>query len=182
MLVAEGSSKYNVRRLTLSISCVSIWGGYDRNGRSQMQGGKNWILLKEIKANRVFWDSHWLEIWKRHFCPSMGPNGGSVAMDSAGWVTHLHLLASLKFSLWVHFFASFFLVIISILQHRKVETKGTLCSASIFLWRRCKDLGLFNTAAFFYIFFLSFVFLLYCLRLLSWINILMITFESTHLV
>jgi hypothetical protein len=31
----------------------------------------------------VFWDSHWLEIWPNHFCPSMGPNGGSVAMDSA---------------------------------------------------------------------------------------------------
>jgi hypothetical protein len=28
------------------------------------------------------WDSHWLEIWSNHFCPSMGPNGGSVAMDS----------------------------------------------------------------------------------------------------
>jgi hypothetical protein len=53
------------------------------NGRFQMQGGKNWILPKEINANRFFWDSHWLEIWSNHFCPSMGPNGGSVAMDSA---------------------------------------------------------------------------------------------------
>jgi hypothetical protein len=56
------------------------------NGRFQMQGGKNWILLKEMNANRLFWDSHWLEIWSNHFCPSMGPNGGSVhgsvAMDS----------------------------------------------------------------------------------------------------
>ncbi len=34
------------------------------NVRSQMQGCKNWILPKEIKANRFFWDSHWLEIWK----------------------------------------------------------------------------------------------------------------------
>ncbi len=25
---------------------------YDTNGRSQMQGGKNWILPKEINANR----------------------------------------------------------------------------------------------------------------------------------
>ncbi len=32
-------------------------------GRSQMQGGKNWILPKKIYANRFFWDSHWLEIW-----------------------------------------------------------------------------------------------------------------------
>ncbi len=47
-----------------------------------MQGGKNWILPKEMNANRFFWDSHWLEIWKNHLRPSMGPNGGSVAMDS----------------------------------------------------------------------------------------------------
>jgi hypothetical protein len=52
------------------------------NGRFQMQGGKNWILPKYINANRFFWDSHWLEIWSNHFCPSMGRNGGSVAMDS----------------------------------------------------------------------------------------------------
>ena len=49
-----------------------------------MQGGKNWILPKEMNANRFFWDSHWLEIWSNHFCPSMGPNEGSVAMDSGG--------------------------------------------------------------------------------------------------
>jgi hypothetical protein len=47
-----------------------------------MQGGKNWFLPKEMNANRFFWDSHWLEIWSNHFYPSMGPNGGSVAMDS----------------------------------------------------------------------------------------------------
>jgi hypothetical protein len=52
------------------------------NGRFQMQGGKNWILPKEMNANRFFWDYHWLEIWSNHFCPSIGPNGGSVAMDS----------------------------------------------------------------------------------------------------
>ncbi len=46
------------------------------NVRSQMQGGKNRILPKAINANRF------LEIWKNHFCPSMGPNGGSVDMDS----------------------------------------------------------------------------------------------------
>jgi hypothetical protein len=56
---------------------------YDMNGRSQMQRSKNWILPEEINANRFFWDSHWLEIWKNHLCPSMGPNGGSVAMESA---------------------------------------------------------------------------------------------------
>jgi hypothetical protein len=32
-------------------------------------------------ANRFYWDSHWLEIWSNHFCPSMGPNGGSVAIS-----------------------------------------------------------------------------------------------------
>jgi hypothetical protein len=52
------------------------------NGRFQMQGGKNWIFPKEVNANRFFWDSHWLEILSSHFCPSMGPNGGSVAVDS----------------------------------------------------------------------------------------------------
>jgi hypothetical protein len=54
----------------------------DMNGRFQMQGGKNWFLPKEMNANRFFWESHWLEIWSNHFYPSMGPNGGSVAMDS----------------------------------------------------------------------------------------------------
>jgi hypothetical protein len=54
----------------------------DMNGRFQMQGGKNWILPKEMNANRFFWDSHWLDIWSNHFCPSMGLNGGSVATDS----------------------------------------------------------------------------------------------------
>ncbi len=52
------------------------------NGRFQMQGGKNWFLPKEMNTMN-FWDSHWLEIWSNHFYPSMGPNGGSVAMDSA---------------------------------------------------------------------------------------------------
>ncbi len=28
------------------------------NGRFQMQGGKYWILPKEMNANRLFWDSH----------------------------------------------------------------------------------------------------------------------------
>jgi hypothetical protein len=55
---------------------------YDMNGRFQMQEGKNWILSKERSANRFFWDSHWLEIWSNHLFPSMGLNGGSVAMDS----------------------------------------------------------------------------------------------------
>ncbi len=52
------------------------------NGRFQMQGGKNWILPKEMNANRFFWDSHWLEIWSNHLFPSVGPNGRIVAMVS----------------------------------------------------------------------------------------------------
>jgi hypothetical protein len=59
---------------------------YDMKGGYQMQGGKNWILPKEINANRFCWDSYWLEIWKNHLRPSMGSKGGSKAMDS-GWVT-----------------------------------------------------------------------------------------------
>jgi hypothetical protein len=66
----------NVRNFMNSTEAV------DMNGRFQRQGGKNWILPKYINANRFFWDSHWLEIWSNHFCPSMGPNGGSVATDS----------------------------------------------------------------------------------------------------
>ncbi len=67
--------------------CLSPWPAvsqrrYDMNAIFQMQGGKNWILPKYINANRFFWDSHWLDIWSNHFCPSMGPNGGSVATDS----------------------------------------------------------------------------------------------------
>jgi hypothetical protein len=44
------------------------------NGRSQMPGGKNWILPKDIYANLLFRDSHWLEIWTNHLCLSMEPN------------------------------------------------------------------------------------------------------------
>ncbi len=70
--------------------------GYDMNGRFQMQVGKNWILPKEMNANRFYWDSHWLEIWSYHFCPSMGPNGGSVAMDSGpSWTFRLLRIQSL---------------------------------------------------------------------------------------
>jgi len=51
-------------------------------GGTTWKGGKNWILPKDINANRLFRDSHWLEIWKNHLCPSIGPNGGSVAMTT----------------------------------------------------------------------------------------------------
>ncbi len=67
----------------LETACIgALPEAVEMNGRFQMQGGKNWFLPKEMNANRFFWDSHWLEIWSNHFYPSMGPNGGSVAMDS----------------------------------------------------------------------------------------------------
>jgi hypothetical protein len=62
---------------------------YDMNGKFQMQEGKNWILPKEMNANRFFWESHWLDIWSNHFCPYMGPNGGSVATDSGVLIQYL---------------------------------------------------------------------------------------------
>jgi hypothetical protein len=34
----------------------------DMNRRFQMQGGKNWILPKEMNANRFFMDFQWLKI------------------------------------------------------------------------------------------------------------------------
>ncbi len=61
-----------------------------------MQGGKNWILPKEINANRFFRGPHWLEMWKNHLCPSIRPNGGSVAMDSASvnYIVELYTYSS----------------------------------------------------------------------------------------
>jgi hypothetical protein len=58
---------------------------YDMNRRFLKLGGKNCILPKEINANRFFMDFNGLEIWSKHLCPSMGPNGGSMALDSEGW-------------------------------------------------------------------------------------------------
>jgi hypothetical protein len=54
-----------------------------------MQGGRNSILPKEINTNRFLGDSPRVKIWKNHSCPSMGPKGGSVAMDSDGTPTVL---------------------------------------------------------------------------------------------
>ncbi len=44
---------------------------YDTNLMSQMRVGKNWILPKETNANWFFWDSYWLEIWKKHLHMSL---------------------------------------------------------------------------------------------------------------
>jgi hypothetical protein len=51
------------------------------NSCSQMQGDKNWVLPKEINVT----DSLGLSLagnLEKPLCSSMGPNGGSVAMDS----------------------------------------------------------------------------------------------------
>jgi hypothetical protein len=57
---------------------------YDMNGRSQMQGVKNWILPKEIKCKPVLLKLSLAGNLKKKTIISlcMGPNGGSVAMDS----------------------------------------------------------------------------------------------------
>ncbi len=79
----------NVWARTLGYFYGGLWLGREcysetvvMNSWSQIVGGLNRLLPKEIIANRFFWDSRWLESWSNHFCPSMGPNGGSVAMDS----------------------------------------------------------------------------------------------------
>jgi hypothetical protein len=64
------------------------------NGRFQMQGSKNWILPKEMNANRFFWDSNWLESWSNHCFHSMGPNRGNVAMDSVLVCSCTHILST----------------------------------------------------------------------------------------
>ncbi len=69
-----------VKHITLEGGWAFTLRRYDMNGRFQMQGGKNWILLKKMNANRFFGESHWLKIWSNHL--TMGPTGGSVAMDS----------------------------------------------------------------------------------------------------
>ncbi len=64
-----------------------------------MQGGKNWILPKEINANRFFWDSHWLEIRAR-ICRSFKGTRYRFSAWRAGtkpylsyWPARLHRLA-----------------------------------------------------------------------------------------
>jgi hypothetical protein len=84
--MAEG--KFNFLFMLFCSYCTEA---ADMNGGFQMQGGKNWILPKQINANRFFWNSHWLEIWSNHFCPSMGLNGGSVATDSGNVAYRRHL-------------------------------------------------------------------------------------------
>jgi hypothetical protein len=72
------SSLFKFGKKTVNMSSEAV--RHER--RFKMQGGKNLIFPKELHANWFFWDTHLLEIWSNHFCPSMGPTGGSVAMDS----------------------------------------------------------------------------------------------------
>ncbi len=55
-----------------------------------MQGGKNWILPKEMNANRFFLDSHWLEdqttyvpLWNRMEGVWLWTQGTSWAINRA---------------------------------------------------------------------------------------------------
>ncbi len=65
---------------TLFFSALKIAQVLVRHEQEVSNWNKNWILSKETNANRFFLDSHWMEIWSNHSCPSMGPNGGSVAI------------------------------------------------------------------------------------------------------
>jgi hypothetical protein len=58
---------------------------YDMNKRSQMLGGKNWILPKERKrkCKPVLLRLSLAGNLENRLCPFMRLNGGSVAMDSA---------------------------------------------------------------------------------------------------
>ncbi len=47
----------------------SIPGLLKRFTNTSSEKHKNWTLPKDINANRFFWDSHWLEIWKNHYVP-----------------------------------------------------------------------------------------------------------------
>ncbi len=64
---------YTFHHLRSAVHDTRLWivyrGGPTWTGRFQMQGGKNWTLRKEINANRFFWDSHRLEIWKTTYIP-----------------------------------------------------------------------------------------------------------------
>ncbi len=58
---------------------------YDMNGRSLMQGGKNWNFAERDKCKPVLPRLSWAENLEKPPCPSMGGterNGGSVAIDS----------------------------------------------------------------------------------------------------
>ncbi len=65
-----------------------------------MQGGKNWILLKDMNANRVLLR---LSLAGNLVNPlsSMGPKGGSVTMDSVLYIALLWFNNLLKYSMLI---------------------------------------------------------------------------------
>jgi hypothetical protein len=63
-----------------------------------MQGGKNWILPKEMNANWFFWDSHWLEIWSNHFVPLWDRMEGALQWTQNLDSRHLELQMILEVS------------------------------------------------------------------------------------
>jgi hypothetical protein len=78
------------------------------NGRFQMQGGKNRFLPKEMNVNRFFWDSHWLEVWSNHLCPSTGLEGAWLWTRKSGKTTYVPLCDRMEGArLWTPFLSSF---------------------------------------------------------------------------
>jgi hypothetical protein len=57
---------------------------------------KTGFCRKRFIANWFFCDILWLEIWKNHQCPSMGPNGGSVASSYGSSSLISSLIGSMK--------------------------------------------------------------------------------------
>jgi hypothetical protein len=55
---------------------------HDMNGRSQIWGGKKGIFAERDKCKPVLLRRSLAGNLGNHLCPSKGPNGGSVAMDS----------------------------------------------------------------------------------------------------
>jgi hypothetical protein len=47
------------------------------NGRFQIQGGKNWILPKEMNANRFFWSLIGWKSGQTTYIPLVGPTNPS---------------------------------------------------------------------------------------------------------
>ncbi len=65
---------------------------HERDNSNEGEVKKLDFAEREVNANRFFCDSHWLEIWKNQLCPSMGPNEGSVTMDSGPGVQSLKIV------------------------------------------------------------------------------------------
>jgi hypothetical protein len=98
----------------------------DMNGWSQMQGGKNLILPKEINANRFFWESHWLEIWINHLCPSTWDrmHGEGVAEYGLSTLPRTRLIQGLNSKNIFLFFIHFICILLLNVQIFKTTKKA----------------------------------------------------------